>query len=191
MKTEDFERLKAVCEKEGFEIDGVMNNEGVYFIKKKDIWDGVEFVLDTFNGNILRVDSLKLKPSPMVFKPSTESAYVDQLKKECLERLNGYTKTGLYITGISGGAISTREEFVYRKDTDTLYWFGCPVYQSGKWATRVNERIEVKFDGGNLQSRAFFFMYGKDAEHKMVDLGCFKVGEFLSSQLEKYLNNEV
>lgn len=45
MKTEDFQKLQKLCEDNGFELvtESPQENEKFYVVKKKDIWDGVEF----------------------------------------------------------------------------------------------------------------------------------------------------
>lgn len=184
MKTEDFERLKAVCEKEGYILEP--HNDRYFIITPKDIWDGVEFVLDTFNGNILRVDSLKLKPSPMVFKASTESDYTDQLKKEAFERF-GEIKEGdrFDLTPISPNSSDNwatypnKPDFEYTKDIDRLLAKGITIYQSGKWATRVKERVRVDPKSADSIRKAL---------HKGFDTDYNEFREFLASQLEEYLN---
>jgi hypothetical protein len=90
MKQEDFERLKTVCEKEGFEIAKLLSPGNVEMdvfaiANKKDIWEGVEFVESNFSGKIYIKQDVNFEMLRL-FKPSTESAYVDQLKKEAFKR---------------------------------------------------------------------------------------------------------
>lgn len=182
MKKEDFERLKAVCEKEGFEITG-MDSPDIWHITKKDPWDGVEFVLDTFNGNILRVDSLKLKPSPMVFKASTEQAYIAQLEKEAFERF-GEIREGdrfdRYFKNYNGeGTAVSGHSTIYFREGDEFHVGGICIYQSGKWATRVKERVRVDPKSADSIRKAL---------HKGFDTDYNEFREFLASQLEEYLN---
>jgi hypothetical protein len=51
----------------------------------KDIWEGVEFVESNVSGKIYIKQDVNFEMLRL-FKPSTESAYVDQLKKEAFKR---------------------------------------------------------------------------------------------------------
>ena len=193
MKQEDFERLKAVCEKEGFELQDYREGNLVY-VKKKDIWEGVEFA-EWLDGKICRCE--KSTSERFMFlpgfanvakhdlKPSTESAYVDQLKKEAFERL-GEIKAGFtFMDDDSGGFIRTcnkgMDNWHYSKDKDALFALGARIYQSGKWATRVKERIEV-FPTRESLVGAIDTAFEKDRDG---------FSKFLANQLEKYLNGEI
>lgn len=107
MKKEDFERLKTVCQKEGFELRNpdYMDIDKFFVIaKKKDIWEGVEFVqsISPTSSCTTQWKTYKVKQitersvwieindhgsTTTSFlkekcKPSTESAYVDQFNKK-------------------------------------------------------------------------------------------------------------
>lgn len=196
MKSEDFERLKAVCEKEGYILEP--HNDRYFIITPKDPWEGVEFLRSIWSNKIYPISQVNEKIRHGVkqddWEISTESSYIEQLKKEAFERFGEIQDGDRFDCSSMGKGtcpITFKQgecDWTYIKEDDRLRKGYFDLYQSGKWAIRVKERVKVKFDGGNLQSRHFFFIYGKDAEHKMVDLGCFKVGQFLASQLEEYLN---
>lgn len=226
MKKEDFERLKAKLGDE-FELLNVdhEDNEKYYVIaKKKDIWEGAEFaeyigekpayftsgkVYKIFGRDkITFIDDVSSYPDHNYshdglkkhFKPSTEKAYIEQLKKEAFERFgeinegDRFDRAGL---GYSEGQIhfipnsNYEKGFTYYKSDDRLYFDNLVIYKQGKWATKLKERVKVKFDGGNLQSKEFYFEYNELTEKRMREIGCFKVGEFLASKLEAYLNGEI
>lgn len=167
MNQEDFERLKAVCEKEGFDITIESMNEAIISVKKKDVWEGVEFieyighswptgqtifkVLAIDNFDVINViDGSKEGGHLQKYncKPSTEKAYVEQLKKEAHERF-GEIKECCKFEFIGGipyrfqiGSF-WKPVWNYRKDKDWLTFSGYTMYKQGKWATRVKERIKV------------------------------------------------
>lgn len=135
------------------------------------------------------------------FKPSNESAYVEQLKVEALSK-DVLVIGSLDISMMHGGELEDKSTvFKYRKDTDTLYWFGCPIYQSGKWAKKLPERVEVEGisnRGCNTSDDKLDWNYSFDFNLKGYDtnnhgaekMHC-EVLPFLASQLEKYLNGEI
>jgi hypothetical protein len=214
MKQEDFERLKAVCEKEGFNISSYRESDKngmLIHIKPKYIWEGVEFVQSisscttqwktykvkqiTQRSVWIEIDDNGSTTTSLLIekcKPSTESAYLEQLKKEAFERLGDIKEGDRFHTDFDNETFIIDDDygFDYKKRTDTLFFSGWSIYTKGQWATKVQKRIEVKFDGGNIQQKAFYFLYGSDAEKKIIDLQN-TIGEFLANQLEKYLNNEI
>lgn len=218
MKKDDFERLKAICEKEGFIIE---HFNGLYAIKEIDHWEGVDFVECVKDnghgyykhGNIYRVDSLKngklsifisngnIFPNikdyndqemPNCFKPSTETAYVDQLKKEAFERF-GEIKEGQRMrfnerTFTIGEPEYYRPKgFYYDKKENNLFFYGHRIYHNGKWAERVKERAEITFVRSEYSGEdIYYFGFRHNTDGKF-----HHAGQFLASQLEKYLNGEV
>lgn len=177
MKSEDFERLKAVCEKEGFEI-GFKYDESTYTVKlKKDEWEGVEFAESLINGLIVNLPIHK--SSSHLFKPSTEQAYVDQLKAKAFE-LYGEIKEGDRFTDWDGNnfCINTLG-FQYHKKYDAL-WFGAwIIYLEGKWAKKI-EKVTVLWKDTSRNYISFSY-YNSDTNF-------IKRGPELAEVLEKYLN---
>lgn len=203
MKTEDFERLKTICEKEGFELvtESPKDNDKFFVVKKKDLWEGVEFV-----DNGLMIRKIKLIEKGLVFyeggsfnhinecKPSTEEAYIKQLKKEAHERF-GEIKDGdeFNFNNIKQKCLIGFKDFVYYKHIDRVLAFGAIIYEKGKWAERVKGRIEVEFfshcaiANNDFHSHSFHLSVSRGAKQ----FNPVKAGQFLAEQLEKYLNNEL
>lgn len=192
MKAEDFERLKAVCEKEGFEITG-MNSPDVWHITKKDIWEGVEFLSVVGFDKIYKIkgisnDVIFVEPDMCFTKsvcvPSTEQSYFEQLKREAFERF-GEIKEGDEFTSVyETRKINTIDwgiGFFYGKEDDYLSFNGWPIYKQGKWATKIKERVKVEPTcvAGN---EITFKVSNKINSIEMYDL---------ASQLESYLNGEI
>ena len=222
MKQEDFNRLKAVCEKEGFEI-GFKYDESTYTVRlKKDIWQDVEFAESVKSGSNVFTDGKIYRFNPdgkgvddfefLIdnnnesngftgsnrdrFKPSTESAYVEQLKAEAFKRF-GEIKEGQKLKrdfDISIDEICTigecknTLEFKYFKFNDSLEFCGSIIYQQGKWATRVKERVKVNVSdiiANKINTRTDFTF---SITTRCIDEVDFK--KFLASKLEKYLNKD-
>jgi len=186
MKVEDFERLKAVCEKEGFEILNLTHddNEKYVLVKKaKDEWEGVEFAESLINGLIVNLPIHK--SSSNLFKPSTEQAYVDQLKAKAFE-LYGEIKEGDRFESLHyEGKIITIDSgigFVYVKEEDKLLFNQWPIYLKGKWAKKIEkERVKVEWVTTSCDTIRFNYGNAKD-----VDL--VKSGPELAKLIEEYLN---
>jgi hypothetical protein len=181
MKSEDFERLKAVCEKEGFEILNMTHddNEKYVLVKKaKDEWEGVEFAESLINGLIVNLPIHK--SSSHLFKPSTEQAYVDQLKAKAFE-LYGEIKEGDEFIDWDGTKFSIHTlVFQYRKKHDALSFGGWLIYSEGKWATRVPEKVTVEWKD---TSRNYISFSYNNSGTNLVNRG-----PELAEVLEKYLN---
>lgn len=212
MKQEDFDRLKAVCEKEGFEI-GFKYNESTYTVRlKKDIWEGVEFVealvsmVGFTEGKIYKVVNLKDDEgyllvnfddryleengmTPCNFKPSTESAYVEQLKAEAFKRFGEIKDGDRFFCSDRNGifAVQKGDEFRYFKDKDLLLIGTWDLYQKGKWATIVKERVKVSPASSSQLSNGIqdfkFVVKGRD----FLKNGAL---DYLASKLEEYLNKD-
>lgn len=200
MKTEDFERLKAVCEKEGFTIESYSGGKTA-IIGVKDEWEGVEFVQEKDTLNIYKVRHFHDSQvwGFWVFsdvewiwkdncKPSTESAYVEQLKKEAFERF-GEIKVGDMFIGADReeSRVLGNPSFHYWKITDHLNFGSVPIYFKGKWAERVKERVSVEFLNKNEFGHRLDLHFQLSDKSTLDYEGC----QFLAQQLEKYLNNEI
>lgn len=226
MKQTDFQRLKQICEKEGFElIKEVATNLGKFFVvtKPKDIWEGVEFAecligselqftegktyqLSRIYGDshkrleVKRDDYGVINWFPLRnFKPSTEQAYIEQLKAEAFKRLgdikDGDIKDGDSFINPRGAKVEVDINFFgkfnYDKLQDILDFGGCYLYEKGKWATRVTKRIEVTVSGYDLTDYKthncfeveFFIHDSEEFDRKSVSV-------FLGRKLEEYLNEK-
>lgn len=218
MKKEDFDRLKALCQENDFELLNVdhEDNEKFYVIaKKKDLWDGVEFARYKF-PNHLQFPFFKVKDTKgeylipenggELFKgncdPVTESAYVEQLKKQAFERF-GEIKDGdrFDCSSMNKGTcpITFKQgecDWTYIKEDDRLRKGYFDLYEQGKWATRVKDRVEVNYGwtGGKIMgTETPICLFGNKDLSKSVFSGMNdnEIGEafkFLASQLEAYLN---
>lgn len=218
MSPEEFKELKSLCDANDFELLNLNHedNEKYYVVaKKKNPWEGVEFVeclqnlsaddrprvqkgqiclITEVSGDAFYISQNSKYPwNKNLFKPSTESAYVEQLRKEAIKR-GIISICNLDISMMHGGELEDKStEFKYRKDTDTFYWFGCPIYQQGKWAKVKPKRIEVKcidhdYEQGNYFADKFALRFqSKNLGERDYD----EIGQFLSKQLEKFLNGEI
>ena len=198
MKKEDIDRLKEICEKEGFELKD-LGHADTFVIKpgKKDPWDGVEFAYNYTDKKVYRISSLIHwnNENRKFYNPSTEHEYISQLITECNEKLGDFLIDGqiqnIDFSEMKGGSLGDKsEKWEYRKDTDTLYYYGHPVYQQRKWAKKKPEKPTVQAEGGNINSGHFYFIMNNAAKERFRKLGCWNVNEYLASQLEKYLNKE-
>lgn len=226
MNKEDFERLKAVCEKEGFELLKSLPDKDTNFhilaVSKKDIWDGVEFAIcqevDSTIRKIIKTDDKYGGPTlhfsngddfiRSYCKPSTESAYIEQLKKEAHERF-GDIKEGVVIDNSMINSDYPKESkiygnnFYYEKEEDRLLVgskdIRTCIYQQGKWATRMKERVEVEFGWTEkkiaLMKTPVALFTNKSTKKSIFDGKTSNeicdIFTFLAKQLEKYLNGEV
>lgn len=213
MTDQEIEKLKSLCEKEGFEITVESETQGMFHINKKDIWKGVEFVecLESIYGytkgdiypctgisNEVGLDYLDTSYDDYgshsnglckrYAKPSTETAYVEQLKAKAKE-LYGEIKDGDMFD------ISMLEEdpqefrmfydnpiFTYYKKDDSLWAGNYPLYKQSKWAKKI-ERVRVEFtwsEGVKEDYRFHFKVSTNDNLHH--------AGHHLSKCLEDYLN---
>lgn len=204
-------------------IDHEDNEKFFVIVKKKDPWKEVEFILNKVGvdmalteGKIYKITSFEHHSpgavEPMVIcdsseevfclkefsEPSTEAEYVEQKQGECFERFGPEIDTSkIDGSNMDGGRIvfdkSKDSPFLYRKDTDTLYACGVPLYQAGKWATRISNRIKVT--PGFYKSKGDNYMRHVKCSFEVQNLNnsadTSEVMNFLSSQLEKFLNGEI
>ena len=225
MKQTDIDRLK---EKLGDEFELVTQSPDendrffVVIAKKKDPWEGVEFV-ECVKSSVTRFTECKIykvnpngkgvdkcdflldndhHPNGFVgvnrnaFKPSTEAAYVSQLKEKAFE-LYGKIKEGDEFdrTSINPNwdVIEMEKrpfggfDFQYEKANDTLYFGKYAIYSKGKWAKKV-ERFKVDSNGGSINSQAFYFRWGQKETEKMQDIGFVELCDYLAKCLEEKLN---
>jgi len=212
MKPEDFERLKAICEKEGFDVLNLTHDDNEKYIlvkKAKDEWEGVEFVKSLDNsyqaftkGKIYKIRTLKDNYGNIgVFvddkgsvtngwhisnlKPSTEQAYVDQLKDEAFElygdikEWDEFDRSDMNIDSIDDIAKCESNKFTYFKKDDCLEFGHIIIYSKGKWAKKIEKvRVEWKDTSRNYISFSYY-----NSNTNLVHRG-----NELAEVLEKYLN---
>jgi hypothetical protein len=213
MTNKDLERLLEILGDTGFEIKE--NSDGRAWITFKDPWEGVEFVdcvdgdgslisprkiykaLNNLPGepsiNIRIVDNklVELSINKKWFKPSTEEAYVNQLKAKAFELYGEIQKGDVFGYYVNTNFEIENTVLKYENKIDALCAGNWIIYLKGEWAKKIPKRIEVNFDRGNVYSRIFYFNYSNETIEKMMNIGSSKIGEFLAKQLEKYLNDEV
>lgn len=167
MTDQEIEKLR---EKLGSEYS-VKRLNGAITVELVDIWEGVEFsecIDDSDIGNdvtIGKVYKCKIVNDELYiiddkgeedgfiryeenFKPSTESAYVEQLRAKA-KKLYGDIKNGdrFVLPWIANGNernihLEGKYDFYYYKKSDTLELHGFPLYNQGKWAKKI-ERVRV------------------------------------------------
>lgn len=217
MKTEDFERIKSKLGDEFKAEYRVEKDSVMVLVTKKDPWDGVEFVeYKDFNltggqryFKINWIDNQKELihiHSGYLFKkrckPSTEEAYVKQLKKEAFDRFGEIKEWDRFIDpdGLRCKISSSfydcgNIEWYYDKKEDMLIYYSLVVYQKGKWAERVKERVNIYIEPYESESEKTYPEWIPNATFKFISTQKIKldgkVGKFLASQLEKYLNDEI
>jgi hypothetical protein len=165
MKTKDFDRLKELIEKEGFQLKYRIEKDNIMvLVEKKDPWEGVGFVENLeyhlsggkkyFKVNFIEGDEIHID-SCILFKryckPSTEEAYVEQLKKAAFERF-GLIKVGDEFNAewniVKSNTIAKEydpDKWTYDSTNDRLFLAkigdgGAIIYQKGKWAERVKKK---------------------------------------------------
>jgi hypothetical protein len=200
MKTEDYDKLKKLCDENGFELltESPNENDKFFVVKKKDIWDGLEYVEclgDCGLGtSIIKVtDNVKFdlifRKNAMgsafydFFQPSTEQAYIEQLKKIAKEKFGEIKEGDRFDTGYGIHSIlSNHPEWHYNKHIDFLYYKGLIVYSKGEWATKIPERVKVEWISTSCDEIRFYY---KDVHH----LNLVKLGPKMAETLETYLND--
>ena len=193
-------------------------NDKFYVVKKKDIWEGVEFItvkesnyfvtegviypiIEKLENNIFTIRNNQGDNGGLVHvshaKPSTESAYIEQQKRIAKEKF-GEIKEGdrfkrdfdVTIDEICTiGECKNTLEFKYFKSNDSLEFCGSIIYQQGKWAEKLPKRVKVEFDGFGLTNDGFK-AYWRIAKFETVK-DKDDLFEYLSQQLEQYINKQL
>jgi hypothetical protein len=213
---ERIEKLKKRAEKEGMklviefgqEVNQNWSEPTFTATNPKDEWVGVEFaecVLKSLSYTVGLIYPIKCKTitcietkiddfnnensqDKMFFKPSTESAYVEQLKAKAFELFGeildelDFFRTKIDRSNLSGINISESNIGLtyFKHPKDSLYFNGFLIYEKGKWAKRVKERVKV--DPNQIES-----LYNGITDCFKKDHEGFK--KFLASKLEEYLNS--
>jgi len=190
----DFNQIKDLCNKIGVNCHLIEN--GVLITEPKDEWEGVEFVdrntkihpickitrIENENVWYYNQNSENVFSPKNCIKPSTEQAYVDQLKAKAFE-LYGEIKEGDRFTDWDKNnfCIATLG-FQYRKKYDALWFGGWLIYLQGKWAKKI-EKVTVEcISDSHPKGNLYYF--------KMTSKNRIGSGEFLASKLEEYLNSD-
>jgi hypothetical protein len=218
MTNENLERLIKVLDGTQFEIE---NRADAYvWVSLKDPWEGVEFVEcitdKAFNfkeGKIYRLaqgrdiygiiciynegNTISIVyicyGSEIWFKPSTEEAYVNQLKAKSFE-LYGDIKYGDSFEDWRGNKFEIHSDvFTYSKIDNRLFLDSWIIHEEGKWAKKLTKRIEVVSSCSSLEIDKNNYVFNYKCKIVNADSGedARTLGEFISDQIEKYLNDEV
>jgi hypothetical protein len=221
MKQQDIDRLREICEREGFVLEttgeNFIHNRPLFTISMIDPWDGVEFAecvewdgLFFISGKIYPVKKQEIDSLILInrfgerelmnilerFKPSTEAAYVNQLKSEAFE-LFGEIKDGDEFDRTSinpnwgiGEVKHSQDVFYYNKRTDTFYFGRTGIYQQGKWAKKI-QRVKVICVGSTLHATQMDNCQEIDIRlesSKSINKSKQEIGEYLAKCLETKLN---
>ncbi len=156
MTEQEIEKLQ---EKLGSEYS-VKRLNGAITVELVDIWDGVEFAIADHNGVIYKIDRFETSPMKKIWfshgkflfpekcKPSTEAAYVEQLKDKA-HKLYGEIKDGDRFELDNGIPNQYQFQgyghsvFSYNREFDKLSFGGYTLYKQGKWANRLPEHVVV------------------------------------------------
>lgn len=199
MKEQDIEKLKEICEREGFKLKRKPSPGIEFEISKKDPWDKVEFAeLHGKNKKIKDQNRLTIwfTDGSCIDKvwanPATEQEYIEQLIKEAKERFGEIKEGDRFVDPGGGewGMDEITEDFRYEKDNDFLYFNDYIIYEAGEWAEKV-KRCEVVHGHSNDFTGLEFsplFTVNKQAKKKMQEIGIPELRKFLAKQLENYLN---
>ena len=208
MKTEDYDQLKKLCDDNGFELvtESPKENDKFFVVKKKDIWDGVEFY--EFAEKVYKIDNNETnKYSEKLWstigkwvykidaKPSTEQAYIEQLKMIANEKY-GEIKEGDSFecpTGMSNARLFGNKAWDYIKEYDCFYFYNVELYRQGKWATKLPERIKVTFYQSYMNVGEFRIEWVLNNAKNIYNIENIdqKISEYLTLKLDEYLNNEL
>jgi len=193
MKSEDFKELQEFCERKGYQIlnESLEDNTKFFVVsKKKDEWEGVEFAqLKDGSKSIYKINSLGDFERTMC-KPSTEQAYIDQLKAKAFELYGDikegdrFDRTAINI-GWGHNVAMEKDPFnrffwKYDKSNDTFFIGKYGIYQKGKWAKKI-EKVRVDYKS----SKSLIQAIEKAVERDLED---FKIN--LSKFLQEYLNSD-
>jgi hypothetical protein len=205
MNDTDLKMIEKILDALGFRVNvSFAFEESQVVVTKKDPWEGVEFVMDAW-GFIFKIDKKEGErfydcngkwESISRCSPSTESAYVEQLKKEAVERF-GEIKEGdkfnpntIDKRWCESSEVNFDDDFCddwwYDNEEDRLLVGGVLIYSQGKWAERVKDRITVKYHKPASNNDAYYF--GFKISNLTFDRK--KAGKYLAQQLENYLNDE-
>ena len=195
MNSEKLERLKKVLSGTEFEVEATSIYSAL--IKLKDIWEGVEFCKSKWIDSIHPINNVSKIAIGERYTPSTEEAYVNQLKAKAfglygeIQDQDGFKEPDGNTDTYREKGSKVNPKWDYVKHQDELFFYSILLYKNGQWAKKLPKRIEVNFDGGNVEAKGFYFIYDNTTTEKMINIGCPKIGEFLANQLEEYLNDEV
>jgi hypothetical protein len=134
--------------------------------------------------------TLGLGGTMLCFNPSTEEAYVNQLKAKAFE-LYGDIQEADRFQEPNGNTDTYREkgnksnpEWDYIKHQDELFFYSILLYKEGKWAKKLPKRIEVSILNIVIEDNYQAF-------EKCKSIGKEAIYDYMDRCLEKLLNDEV
>ena len=179
MTNENLERLIKVLDGTQFEIEN--RADGYVWVSLKDPWEGVEFCKSKSSDSIYLVNEVDTQNG---YTPSTEEAYVNQLKAKAFE-LYGEIKEGDRFEDWEGNDFEIYSDvFRYSKIDNRLFLDSWTIHEEGKWAKKLPKRIEVSILNIIIEDNYQAF-------EKCKSIGKEAIFDYMSKQLEKLLNDEV
>jgi hypothetical protein len=134
--------------------------------------------------------TLGLGGTMLCFNPSTEEAYVNQLKAKAFELygdiqdLDRFEEPTSNIDWHRAVDNLVNPEWDYVKHQDELFFYSILLYKEGKWAKNLTKRIEVSILNIVIEDNYQAF-------EKCKSIGKEAIFNYMSKCLEKYLNDEV
>lgn len=204
MKTEDFDKIKDLFNKNGFKIVNLGNNLngiGYFAVSEMDIWEGVEFAESNWSGRIYRIENESNFPKEKAgFKPSTEQAYIDYLKAKSFKLYWEIKEGDRFDCSIMGYSkdtsilLSSNPEWDYRKISDELNFEGFAIYKAGKWAKKLPpKRAEVEVRNevlSNIDENSHIYTVSFKIEN-MGEKGFSYLHDYTNQVLRELLQNHI
>jgi hypothetical protein len=195
---ERIEKLKKQAESEGMKCEVVLSDTFTA-TNSKDKWEGVEFAQKNLTDEIrpiIGMDTSWIFTSHGIgmriceSNPSTEQAYIEQLKAKSFELFGEINEGETFIDVEKNHPLKIEHifsGFVYSKKIDAFCIGGVLIYKQGQWAKRIKDKITVydaDLDRG-LKNNFSFRVHSTEKVTKSKN----EIIEFLSSKLEEYLNS--
>jgi hypothetical protein len=188
MKTEDYDNLKHLCDANGFELvtESPNENDKFFVVKKKDIWEGVDFCIPNYNSVALKLPyKIVSKENGFIqvycpysgnggiaqfmeseVEPSTEQSYIEQLKRIANEKFGEIkegdrfdrSNMGFVIPQTVDKIYSDIKDTHYNKSEDMFFIGDLALYKKGKWATKLPERVDIKWIGTSCDTIRFEYV---------------------------------
>ena len=203
MTSDEFEILK---QRVGKDYRVIMTNypKVQVIVEKVDPFEDAKYVRERYSNIVRKVKGFDkdwlFTTSGIGVRKShaeivTETIYIDYLISKS-KSLFGEIENGDEFEDINGIKTKTLlysySSFIYNNRYDQLFYGDVILYQAGKWAKRINQKVEVLLSGFNVKHyekhTCFdpqFYIYNlyNDYDYK-------EIHNFLGKKLEEYLNEE-